>query len=98
MARFDYFRGARNKGYLLDCQSDFLDEFETRVVVPLLPSAGLVAASRLNPIFVIDGEHYVMSTQLIFAIPIERLSDRTGSLRQEHYTIMTALDTLISDY
>lgn len=98
MARFDYFRGARNKGYLLDCQSDFLDEFETRVVVPLLPSAGLVAASRLNPVFIIEGEPHIMSTQLIFAIPVERLSELKGSLRQEHYTIMTALDTLISDY
>jgi toxin CcdB len=98
MARFDYFLGARGKGYLLDCQSDFLEEFETRVVVPLMPSQGLMAASRLNPVFDIAGEPHVMSTQLIFAIPIERLRERKGSLRQEHYSIMTALDTLLADY
>lgn len=98
MARFDYYRGTRDKGYLLDCQSDFLEEFETRVVVPLLPSAGLMAASRLNPVFVIAGDTYIMSTQLIFAIPVDRLGNCIGSLRQEQYAIMTALDTLISDY
>ncbi|MGL5838996.1 MAG: CcdB family protein [Sphingorhabdus sp.] len=98
MARFDYYAGSRGKGYLLDCQSDFLDEFETRVVVPLLPTTGLVSASRLNPVFEISGDLHIMSTQLIFAMPVERLGAKKGSLRQEHYTIMTALDMLLTDY
>ncbi len=98
MARFDYYEGARGKGFLLDCQSDFLNEFGTRVVVPLLPTPGLVAASRLNPVFDIAGEPFIMSTQLIFAIPMDKLRTFKGSLRHEHYAIVTALDTLLADF
>jgi toxin CcdB len=98
MARFDVYKGARGKGYLLDCQSDWLDEFDTRVVVPLMPLADLKVASRLNPIFEIDGQPHIMSTQLIFAIPTERLGQRNGTLDSEHFAIITALDTLIGTY
>lgn len=97
MARFDVYQGTRGKGYLLDCQSDFLDEFDTRVVVPLMPEEGLFTASRLNPVFKIEGKKHVMSTQLIFAIPLERLGARQTSLANEHYTIIAALDVLFTD-
>ncbi len=98
MARFDYYAGTKNSGYLLDCQSDFLSEFESRIVVPLLSSNGLMAASRLNPIFEIAGEQYIMSTQLIFAIPLNRLGNSKGSLMQQHYAIINALNALIGSY
>jgi toxin CcdB len=98
MARFDIFKGARGKGYLLDCQSDWLDEFETRVVVPLMPITGVKVATRLNPVFEIDDLPHIMSTQLIFAIPMERLGQRMGSLDSEHFAIITALDTLTGSY
>lgn len=98
MARFDIFTGTRGKGYLLDCQSDWLEEFETRVVVPLMPISGVKVATRLNPVFEIDGQSHIMSTQLIFAIPVERLGQRAGSLDMEHYAIVTALDTLMGTF
>jgi toxin CcdB len=37
MARYDVFASGIEGGYLLDVQSDLLDHFKTRVVVPLLP-------------------------------------------------------------
>ncbi len=98
MARFDYYQGARGRGYLLDCQSEFLEELGSRVVIPLMPASGLPIASRLNPVFEIEGEKHVMSTHLIFAIPFERLGKRKGSLIEEHYAIMVAFDMLISGY
>ena len=98
MARFDIFKGARGKGYLLDCQSDWLDEFGSRVVVPLMPITGVKAVSRLNPVFEIDGQPYIMSTQLIFAMPAERLGQCTGTLASEHLAIISALDTLFGTY
>jgi toxin CcdB len=98
MARFDIYRGARSRGYLLDCQSDWLDEFGTRVVVPLMPVNDTKAVTRLNPIFEIDGISHIMSTHLIFAMPIERLGQRMGSLEDEHFIIIAALDTLIGAY
>ncbi|HST36427.1 MAG TPA: CcdB family protein [Allosphingosinicella sp.] len=98
MARFDVYPGARGKGYLLDCQADLLEQLETRVVVPLLPAAGLPAATRLNPVFAVDGMPVVMSTQLIFAIPIQHLEGRVASLGEHHVAIINALDMLLTGY
>jgi toxin CcdB len=98
MARFDVYQGSRGKGYLLDCQSDVLDHLETRVVVPLLPAAGLPVATRLNPAFQVEGTSVVMSTQLIFAIPVQHLGRRSGSLASQHLPIMNALDMLLTGY
>ncbi|TIT45544.1 MAG: plasmid maintenance protein CcdB, partial [Mesorhizobium sp.] len=39
MPRYDVFAGRVEGNYLLDVQSDLLDNFRTRVVVPLLPFA-----------------------------------------------------------
>jgi toxin CcdB len=98
MARFDYYSGARGKGYLLDCQSDWLEQFGSRVVVPLMPITGVQPVSRLNPTFHIDGKVHIMSTQLLFAIPSERLGQRAGSLENEYLAIGSALDTLFGTY
>jgi toxin CcdB len=98
MARFDVHPGNRGKGYLLDCQADLLAHLDTRVVVPLLPFEGVPRATRLNPAFDILGEQVVMSTQLIFAIPRDRLPAAVTSLETEHASIMNALDMLFTGY
>ena len=98
MAQFDIHPGAPGKGYLLDCQADVLDHLETRAVVPLLPAAGLPAATRLNPVFEVEGNEVVMSTQLIFAVPVQHLAPRLGSLSKEHVAIVNALDMLLTGY
>jgi toxin CcdB len=98
MARFDIYKGSRGKGYLLDCQSDWLDEFGSRVVVPLMPITAVKTVSRLNPVFEIDGQQHIMSTHLIFATPLERLGQSVGSLAHQHFEIIAALDTLIGAY
>jgi toxin CcdB len=96
MARFDVFPGARGRGYLLDCQADLLSALSTRAVVPLLPEEGLPRATRLNPVFEIGGQSHVMSTQLIFAIPADRLTQRVANLADDHDIIMNALDMLLT--
>jgi toxin CcdB len=98
MARYEYYTGGRGKGYLLDCQSDWLEEFGSRVVVPLIPTAAVKAVSRLNPVFEINGQAHIMSTHLLFAIPTDRLGQCAGSLDAEHDAIMSALDTLFGTY
>jgi toxin CcdB len=98
MRRYEVYRPKQGNGYLLDCQSDWLEDFGSRVVVPLLPISSVKAVSRLNPIFDIDGQSHIMSTQLIFAIPNERLGKRIGSLESQHLEITAALDTLFGTY
>ncbi len=96
MARFDVYRGAKGLGYLLDCQADLLSHLETRAVVPLMPVAGLPKVSQLNPSFDIDGEPHLIATQLIFAIPVDRVGNRITSLADEHTVILNALDMLLT--
>ncbi len=98
MARFDVYAGARGKGYLLDCQADLLSHLETRVVVPLLPAKNLPVATRLNPVFVVEETEVVMSTQLIFAMPLQHLGPMVDSLAAQDREILNALDMLISGY
>jgi len=37
MARYDLYPNPFGRGYLLDVQSDLLDELATRVVIPVMP-------------------------------------------------------------
>ena len=39
MARYDVYANPNADGYLLELQTDLLDELKTRVVVPLIPSS-----------------------------------------------------------
>jgi toxin CcdB len=96
MAQFDVYRGASGRGLLLDCQSELLSELESRVVIPLLPVASAQATPQLNPVFVIEGHAYVLSTHLVFAVPTDRLTATITNLSAERYTILDAIDMLWS--
>ena len=98
MARLDVYKSGNARGLLLDIQSDLLDEFGSRVVVPLLPAEDMQSVSRLHPVFVINDERYIMSTHLIFAIPVDRLGAKIASLAQEDLVITSAVDKLLSGY
>jgi toxin CcdB len=98
MARLDVYKSGNARGLLLDIQSDLLDEFGSRVVVPLLPAEDMQSVSRLHPVFVINDERYIMSTHLIFAIPVDRLGAKIGSLAQEDLVITCAVEKLLSGY
>lgn len=63
MARFDVYANPGGTGYVLDVQADVLHELNTRIVVPLLPSAQApLPAKRLNPVFAIGDEPHTMVT------------------------------------
>jgi toxin CcdB len=96
MARFDVYPGLHGKGYLLDCQADLLSLLPTRVVVPLMPSAGLPLTPRLNPLFNFNGDDHIMMTQEIFALPRQRLARPVANLSAQHHEIVDALDLLFT--
>ena len=56
--------------YLIDIQSNLLDELRTTVVIPLCPAslAGNAAISKLCPVFEIGNEKFVALTQQISGI------------------------------
>ncbi|MQP64074.1 plasmid maintenance protein CcdB [Niveispirillum sp. SYP-B3756] len=64
MARFDVYPLGSGTGYVLDVQANLLRDLNTRMVVPLVArSQAPKPISRLNPIFRVMGEDFVMMTQ-----------------------------------
>lgn len=98
MAQHDVYRTARGD-YLLDCQSDLLDQFNTRFVVPLIaPEQAPKIARRLNPSFQVAGKTLIMYTQFASSVSADELKELVASLEHHHFDIVTALDTLIGSY
>lgn len=98
MAQLDVFR-TEDGEYLLDFQSDTLDHFNTRFVIPLVsPNEGPKLAERLNPVFSIDGEPLALYTQFALTVPVTDLKQFVTSLSDQHYLVMSAVDMLISGY
>lgn len=99
MARYDVYRLQDTTRLLLDVQADLLDELDTRAVVPLVGKKQLPpVARRLNPVFVIDGENYVMATQFISVVPATGLRAPIAHLAEKHDEIVAALDMLFHGF
>lgn len=97
MARFDVYARRDGHGLVLDCQADVLSrQLDTRFVVPLLPpTSAPLPARRLNPLFDVDGESYVMVTQFAATMSVRDLGARVTSLLGDDFTITSALDFLM---
>lgn len=76
-----------------------METLNTRLVVPLLPlSKAPLPAKRLNPLFEIDGENYVMVSQFLAAVPKGLLRKQVGNLEERFSEISDALDLLITGF
>ncbi|MGX2038733.1 CcdB family protein [Methylocaldum sp. MU1018] len=105
MARFDLYRnGGPHAGdvpYLLDVQSDLLQDLNTRVVVPLrrwdrFPVGRL--PDRLTPVFEIEGIACFLETPKLAAVPLRLLKTPVVSLADNRAAITGALDFLFQGY
>lgn len=101
MARFDIYANlgshAKTTPYLLDVQSDLLDDLESRVVIPLrslqnFPKVNL--PTRLTPIITIDRKEFLLETPKMAAVPKRMLRSPVTSLRNTQDEITAALDFL----
>jgi toxin CcdB len=84
--------------YLLDIQSDMLDELRSTIVIPLCPTnlGGKAAITKLCPILEIDGINYIALTQQIAGIDRKALGKEVCDLAQYRSEIISALDFVIS--
>ncbi|WP_416139910.1 CcdB family protein [Halomonas sp. HK25] len=84
--------------YLLDIQSDLLDELRTTVVVPFSPAtqAESMRMTHLNPIIEIDGERYILMTQELAGIERKRLGKVACDLSRYRDPVVAAVDFLIT--
>lgn len=99
MGKFDVYATRQKGRYLLDIQSDIIDDFQTRVIVPLLPRGSAPPAmKRLHPVFSIDGETTVMATHLMSAVASSELGVPVANLKSRHDEITAALDMLFHGF
>ncbi|MGH1369525.1 MAG: CcdB family protein [Maritimibacter sp.] len=93
MARADVYRLADGSGLVLDVQSELLDPFNTRVVVPLMKRTTAPRPARgLNPVFLLGDEEYILVSQFLSAVPVAALGVPIGSLAAHQDQITRALD------
>lgn len=84
--------------YLLNVQSDLVDETGTRVMVPLFaPKRGrLPGPPTLMPVLDVNGEALVMMTPLLAGIDLAEAGNFAADLTSQRATILAALDILVS--
>lgn len=84
--------------YLLDIQSDLLNDLETRVVVPLYLLEELKAKplTVVTPIFELRGKEYVMLTPQLAGISKKELGAEAADFSMHRDKIIAALDFLIT--
>jgi len=105
MARFDVYENPGKRAgttpYLLDVQSNLLDELDTRMVVPLrhLEHFKNIDLPRLlTPVFRVEGQEFLLETPKMGAVPRRLLKSRVTSLEEKRVQIMGALDFLFQGY
>lgn len=85
--------------YLLDVQTDLLNNLSTRVVVPLFSASAMVkAAKHLNPRFSIKRTTVIMSTAELAGVTVNSLGENVCSLKEYRNEIIAALDFLITGF
>jgi toxin CcdB len=84
--------------FLLDIQSELLNDLNTRVVVPLAPPGSRRGPSlaKLMPKIRVDGVDYVMLTPQLAGIPVRHLGYEVENLADNRAEIVAALDLLVS--
>lgn len=99
MARFCVYEHKETGNLVLDIQANLLNNLNTRVVVPLLPvDEAPTGADRLNPVFNIEGEQYVMVTQFLSAVRNAEIGPEITNLYKQDTEIQNALDMLFSGF
>jgi len=96
VAQFDVYESRIGEELLLDCQSDLLDHFGTRFVIPLVSTETATTLPRLHPVFDVEGTQHILATHLASAVGIEDLGRKIGSLANQRYDILNALDVLLT--
>ncbi|MVF12287.1 plasmid maintenance protein CcdB [Ketobacter sp. MCCC 1A13808] len=84
--------------YLLDIQSNLLDDIRTTIVIPLSPESlsGNAAISKLCPKIDIEGKVFVAMTQQIAGVDRSTLGKEAYDLSTYRSEIIAALDFIVS--
>lgn len=104
MAQFDVYENRNRETntsipYLLEVQSELLNDLGTLVVVPLVRASFFGrAATRLNPQFTVNQNLVVMSTPELAGISLSHLGKKVCSLKDQRDEIIATLDFLFTGF
>jgi toxin CcdB len=99
--QFDVFansdpRSRNSRPYFIVLQSDQLDQFDTRIVAPLVAPSKILNFERLMPEFEISGKIFVLLPQQLGAYPVRAMKRVVANLEAERYRLIGALDLLFT--
>lgn len=77
-------------------QSDLLEEFATRVVVPLIPVSDLTPTPRLHPLIAVGRRQHALAMEQISAVRVKDIAKVVASARELQYEILRSYDMLVS--
>lgn len=100
MAQFDVYknpgsRTSKQAPYLVEVQGRFVDSLATCVVVPLVCKEYFTGAPVLNPVIIVNGVEYVLSTAEITAVLRSILGLPFTSVQSYRSEIIAAIDRLL---
>lgn len=101
MAQFDVHRNLgghrRDIPFVVVVQSQRLDGYRRRVVIPLVLAAAVGAVDPLlNPSFHIEDLEVVLHPLEVVSVAVDGLGERVGTLLSEADRIIAAIDVVIS--
>lgn len=96
MAQFDVYRIAGRGNLAVEIQHHLLSDYDSRVVVPLLPATELRSIiPRFNPVFEIDGLRLVLTPQFTATVDVRQLGTRVAHLKDKRDKIIADMDFLL---
>jgi toxin CcdB len=105
MAQFAVYRNKNPRTktafpFLVDIQSDLLEDLQTRVVIPLTKAAALARKplTHVMPALSFDGEDYVLMTPQLAGIARSELGAPAGSLAGQRQAILAAMDFSLTGF
>jgi toxin CcdB len=96
MAQFDVYSLPNDQGMLfVDLQSGAVDEFNTRLMAPLIPlDPGIKPLRRVNRELTVDSRTFLFMPQLMSAVRTRDLGKPIGNIEDQRDRIVGALDVL----
>jgi toxin CcdB len=99
MKRFDVYL-LRPSLYVINVQASFLDNVDTRIVIPLIPLDNYreTAFPRLMPVLKVDEKDCVLMTLNMGPQRLSTLNHYIANLELEHQKIVDAIDFLLQGF
>ena len=86
--------------YLLDIQNDFLEDLETRLVIPVYPATVLQGKrlTKLTPVIEIEGVQYILMIPELATISKKYLGVAILNISQHRTMVLSAIDLMVTGF